>query len=63
MPAILSTLNPSLQEPIGPILHPPIRRPRAPELTRDQKRDCQLLSLIGWSYSQIHKHLATRPVK
>lgn len=56
MPAVLSTLNPPSQEPLGPIPHPPIRRPRAPELTRDQKRDCQLLHSIGWSYSQIHKH-------
>ena len=40
---------------MGPMPHPPIRRPKAPDLTRDQKRDCQLLHSIGWSYSQIHK--------
>ena len=51
MPAILSTLNPPLLEPLGPLPYPPICRPRAPDLTRDQKRDCWLLQLIGWSYS------------
>ena len=58
MSAVLSTLNPSflsLQGPLGLMPRPPIRRPRAPELTRDQKRDCQLLHSIGWSYNQIHK--------
>ena len=55
MPPVLSILNPSLQEPLGPIPCPPIRQQRAPELTRDQKRDCQLLSSIGWTYAQIHK--------
>ena len=57
MSAVLSTLNPPLQEPLGPLPYPPIRRPRAPDLTRDQKRDCQLLHSIGWSYSQIHRQL------
>jgi hypothetical protein len=57
MPAVFSTLYPPLREPFGPIPHPPIRRPRAPELTRDPKRDCQLLLSIGWSYSQIHKQI------
>jgi transposase len=47
-------LNPP-EKPLGPIPHPPIRKPKAPDLTRDQRRDCQLLHLIGWSYSQIHK--------
>jgi len=47
-------LNP-LEGPLGPLPHPPIRKPKAPDLTRDQKRDCQLLHSIGWSYSQIHK--------
>jgi transposase len=37
------------------IPHPPIRKPKAPDLTRDQKRDCQLLHSIGWSYSQIRQ--------
>jgi hypothetical protein len=48
----------SLSDPnilIGPILHPPIRTPKAPSLSRDQKRDVQLLHSIGWSYSQIYK--------
>jgi len=53
-----ATLNPPLPLPgpsLGPIPHPPIRRSKAPDLTRDQKRDCQLLHSIGWSYSQIYK--------
>ncbi|RDL37965.1 uncharacterized protein BP5553_05398 [Venustampulla echinocandica] len=42
--------------PLPPIIpRPPIRRPKAPQLTRDQRRDCQLLHSIGWSYSQIHR--------
>jgi hypothetical protein len=36
-----------------PIPHPPIHAPKAPTLTRDQRRDCQLLHSIGWSYSEI----------
>jgi transposase len=44
---------PASVAPYGPIPHPPIRRPKAPDLTRDQKRDCQLLHSIGWSYGQI----------
>lgn len=51
-------LNPPLPLPeplLGPIPHPPIRRPKAPDLTRDQRRDCQLLHSIGWSYSQIRE--------
>jgi hypothetical protein len=51
MLAILSTLNPPLQEPLGPLPYPPICWLRAPNLTREQKRDCWLLQLIGWSYS------------
>jgi len=53
-----AVLNPPLPLPepsLGPVPHPPIRRPKAPDLTRDQKRDCQLLHSIGWSYSQIHR--------
>ena len=46
---------PTLIASLGPIPHPPIRRTKALDLTRDQKRDCQLLHSIGWSYSQIHK--------
>ena len=41
---------------IGPIPHPPIRRLKHPDLSRDQRRDVQLLHNIGWSYNQIHKH-------
>ena len=41
--------------PQGPVPHPPIRRSKASDLTRDQRRDCQLLHSIGWSYSQIHR--------
>ncbi|KAH6679002.1 hypothetical protein B0J14DRAFT_579812 [Halenospora varia] len=48
-------LNPS-PEPLGPIPHPPICQPKALTLTRDQRRDCQLLHSIGWSYRQIHTH-------
>ena len=40
---------------IGPIAYPPIVHPKAPDLTRDQKRDCQLLYSIEWSYAQIHR--------
>ena len=39
---------------VGPVLHPPIRRKKAPDLTRDQRRDCQLLFSLSWSYTQIH---------
>ena len=42
-------------EPLGPMPHPPIRPPKATHLTRDQRRDIQLLHSIGWSYSQIHR--------
>jgi hypothetical protein len=56
-----SILNPetppsSPNRPVGPIPHPPIRRPRLPHLTRDQRRDCQLLHSIGWSYKEIRRH-------
>jgi hypothetical protein len=47
--------------PFGPIPHPPIHRPKAPDLTRDQRRDIRLLYEIGWSYSQIRDHLLYRP--
>ena len=63
MPAVLSTLNPPLQEPsplqepLGPLPYPPIHWPRAPDLTQDQKCNCQLLHSIGWFYSQIHRQL------
>jgi hypothetical protein len=51
-------LNPQIDlQHVGPIPHPLIRRPKAPDLSRDQKRDCGLLHAIGWSYSQIHTKL------
>ncbi len=53
---VLHPMDEPLEEPIGPIPHPSIRPSKAPELTRDQRRDIQLLSSIGWSYSQIRKH-------
>ena len=40
--------------PLGPIPHPPIRAPKAPQLTRDQRRDYQLLHGIGWTHKQIN---------
>ena len=43
------------QTPPLPIPHPPIRRPKAPDLIRDKKRDIQLLHSIGWSYPQIER--------
>jgi transposase len=55
MAAILNTLLPLPGPSLGPVPNPPIRRPKTPDLTRDQKHDCQLLYSIGWSYSQIHK--------
>ena len=47
---------PSPFEATRPIPHPPIRPPKASYLTRDQRRDIQLLHSIGWSYSQIRRH-------
>jgi hypothetical protein len=43
-------------ESLEPIPHPPIHRTRAIELMHDQKRDCQLLHSIGWSYPKIERH-------
>jgi transposase len=43
-------------EPSRPIPHPPIRRIKAADLTRDQRRDIRLLHSIGWSYSKIRIH-------
>ena len=40
-------------QPVRPLSSLPIRHPKAPTLTCDQRRDCQLLHSIGWSYSQI----------
>ena len=31
----------------GPIPYPPIRQRKSPQLTRDQRRDCQLLYSLG----------------
>ena len=45
----------AIQGPIPrPIPHPPIRQRRSPQLTCDQRRDCQLLYSLGWLQSQIH---------
>jgi hypothetical protein len=56
----MSFIAPILSEPfpglIGPCPHPPIRKEKALDLTRDQRRDVQFLHRIGWSYPQIHKH-------
>ena len=52
---------PTILRPITPlgtsIPHPPIRRSKASNLSRDQRRDVQLLHIIGWSYTQIEKHI------
>ena len=55
---ISNPLRPATPEPTQnrPILHPAIRRQRHPDLSRDQRRDCQLLHSIGWSYSQIRTY-------
>ena len=45
-----------LNYPPGPIPHPLIRKPKASTLSRDQRRDYQLLHGIRWSYSQIRRH-------
>ena len=34
-----------------------IRRPKQPDLTRDQRRDCQLLSRIRQSYFEIQRNI------
>jgi len=47
--------------PFRPIPHPPIRRPKAPDLSRDQRRDIRLLYSIGWSKTQIRRHLPYAP--
>ena len=52
-PAIIDFLEPLA--PFGPILHPLIKRPKAPDLTRDQKRDVRLLYSIGWKFKEIHR--------
>ena len=58
IPSILNHLS-----PLGPIPYPPIQKPKPQHLTRDQKRDIQLLHSIGWSYSQIEKQLPFKPTK
>ena len=55
MSSALDTVPLPLLEPFRPRPHPPIRPPKASHLTRDQRRDIQLLHSIGWSYSQIHR--------
>ena len=44
-----------LPPPVGPVLHPPICKAKASDLTRDQRRDIILLHSIGWSYAQIRR--------
>jgi len=50
---VTHSLAPQTQTQTGPIL---VRRQKHPDLSRDQRRDVQLLHNIGWSYSQIHRH-------
>jgi len=38
------------------ITMPPIRSRKAPDLTRDQKRDCQLRRSLGWTHKAISRH-------
>ena len=50
-------LNPvNTFDTIDPIPHPPLQKSRPKRLTRDQRRDCQLLRSIGWKYQDIHRH-------
>ena len=49
-PAFLAIRELASVAPNGPIPHPPIKQTRASHLTRDQRRDIQLLYRIGWSY-------------
>ncbi|RKF82147.1 hypothetical protein GcM3_027041 [Golovinomyces cichoracearum] len=49
--------------PNRPIPHPPPKNKKNDELTRDQRRDVALLHSIGWSYSQISRHLHFQPTK
>jgi hypothetical protein len=48
-------LPPAPLGPLGPCSHPLIRRYKSSDLTRDQRRDCQLLESIRWTYNQMHK--------
>ena len=61
--ALMESSNTLSVQPItsGPFPHPPIQRRKAPELTRDQRRDITLLHSIGWSYNQIRTHLSFQP--
>ena len=47
--------------PFRPIPYPLIRRPKAPDLSRDQRRDIRLLYSIGWSKTQIRRYLPYAP--
>ena len=40
---------------------PPIRRLRASDLTRDQRRDIQLLRSLGWKYKDIERFTKATP--
>lgn len=48
-----SPLRPRSTLPL-PIPRAPIKHHKAPDLTRDQRRDILLLHDIGWKYKQIH---------
>ncbi|KAI0994030.1 hypothetical protein K3495_g14153 [Podosphaera aphanis] len=56
-----SSTNPVSVAPFGPIPRPSIKRPKAPDLTRDQRRDIRLFHSIDWSYKQIQDHLPFKP--
>ena len=60
-PAFLAIRELASVAPNGPIPHPPIKQTRASHLTRDQRRDIQLLYRIGWSYQQIRNTLPFYP--
>ena len=59
--AMDSSKNPVSVAPFGPILQPSIKRPKAPDLKRDQRRDIRLFHSIDWSYKQIQDHLPFKP--
>ena len=60
-PAFLAIRELASVAPNGPIPHPPIKQTRASHLTRDQRRDIQLLYRIGWSYQHIRNALPFHP--
>jgi hypothetical protein len=54
-PAILSPVLSLIRSPFDLQIRP-ICRPKQSDLTRDQRRDCQLLSRIKQSYSEIQRN-------